>query len=110
MLYYTDIEPYIDELADYSTVMLITVPETGFGAQTTEAGSFAKIAKLQQIIQARKLPIQIAVDGGIGRHNAQSAFEAGATQFVVGSDIFNSDDRVAVIKELRRQLHSSSAA
>lgn len=112
MLYGTDIEPYIDELAEYSTVMLITVPETGFGAQTTETGSFDKIARLQSIIQERELPIRIAVDGGIGRHNVQQAHAAGARQFVIGSDIFGEPEREAKVQHLRALFasHEPSAA
>ncbi|MGB3413842.1 MAG: ribulose-phosphate 3-epimerase [Microbacteriaceae bacterium] len=101
MLYYTDIEPYLDEIAEYSTVMLITVPETGFGAQSTEFGSFNKISRLQSIIEERQLPIRIAVDGGIGEHNIQLASAAGASQFVVGSDIFNAENREERVHFLR---------
>ena len=107
MLYYTDIEPYIDELAEYSTVMLITVPETGFGAQVTESGSFDKIAHLQSIIEERELPIRIAVDGGIGQHNVQQAHAAGARQFVIGSDIFNDADREAKVQQVRALFASN---
>lgn len=101
LLYYTPMENFFDQIKDFSTVLLVTVPETGFGSQVTEQGSFDRIAEMNAEIQRQGLDTRIAVDGGIGMHNIQQAYRAGARQFIVGSDIFRSEDRVARLAELR---------
>lgn len=101
LLYYTPMENFFDQIANFKTVLLVTVPETGFGSQVTEEGSFDRIAQMNEEIKRQGLDTRIAVDGGIGMHNIQRAYRSGARQFIVGSDIFRSDNREARMQELR---------
>ena len=81
-------------------VLIMTV-NPGFGGQTLIPEVVSKIATLHS--QHPDLPI--CVDGGISIKNIRSLAQAGATEFVAGSAIFNSSNYTDTILSLREQLN-----
>lgn len=77
--------------------LLIMTVNPGFGGQTLIPSIIKKIEQAHQ--QYPHLPI--CVDGGITTENIHSIARAGATEFVAGSTIFNSNDYAKTIAKLR---------
>lgn len=81
---------YILEYVD--TVLLMSV-NPGFGGQKYISNVTDKIRALKQIIEDKKLDIDIEVDGGINLENAEMVIEAGANVLVAGSAVFNGNPK-----------------
>lgn len=77
--------------------LLIMTVNPGFGGQTLIPAMIKKIEQAHQLYP--HLPI--CVDGGITTENIASIARAGATEFVAGSTIFNSNDYSKTIAMLR---------
>lgn len=81
-------------------VLLMSV-NPGFGGQTFIPEVLDKIRALRALIDARGLPTEIEVDGGINPDTARLCAAAGATVLVAGSSVFRADDPAAMIAALR---------
>ena len=73
----------------------------GFGGQAFIPEVLDKIRALRALIDARGLPTEIEVDGGINPDTARLCAAAGATVLVAGSSVFRADDPAAMIAALR---------
>lgn len=71
-------------------VLLMTV-NPGFGGQQLIPYTIDKVRDLKRMIDARKLKIDIEVDGGVNLDNVQTLMDAGANIIVAGSAVFNGD-------------------
>ncbi|WP_133130100.1 ribulose-phosphate 3-epimerase [Legionella yabuuchiae] len=80
-------------------VLVMTV-NPGFGGQTLIS---EVIDKLKTIHRAYP-DLPICVDGGVSKENIARLALAGASQFVAGSAIFNTNDYTNTIQELREPL------
>lgn len=80
--------------------ILVMTVNPGFGGQTLIPEILPKISDIRS--QYPKLPI--CVDGGITTDNIAALAQAGATEFVAGSAIFNSNNYQKVIAAMREQL------
>ena len=78
------IEKYIDRV----DLILIMSVEPGFGGQKFMPEVLDKTKKVKEIIDKKKLKIDIEIDGGINFENCSSAKKAGANVLVSGSTIF----------------------
>jgi ribulose-phosphate 3-epimerase len=94
----TAIEPYLDLLPEFDQVLVMTV-EPGFGGQSFMEDMLPKIRTLREAIGDGSLWLQ--VDGGISPDTIAMASEAGADTFVAGSSVYQSDDPVTAIENLR---------
>lgn len=81
-------------------VLLMSV-NPGFGGQAFIPEVLDKIRELRALIDARGLPTEIEVDGGINPDTARLCAAAGATVLVAGSSVFRADDPAAMIAALR---------
>ncbi len=92
-----EILPYVDQV-------LVMSVNPGFGNQTYIPTTTAKIARVRQMLEERKLSqVEIEVDGGLKADNIAEVVNAGATVLVAGSAIYNSEASVAEnIASLRR--------
>jgi ribulose-phosphate 3-epimerase len=81
---------------DVDHVLCMTV-DPGWGGQPYIESSTAKVARLRELL-GPDMPIE--VDGGIDADSAAAARQAGATLFVAGSSIFDSDDAPAAYREI----------
>ncbi len=79
-----------------SEVLVMTV-EPGFGGQKFMEGMMGKIKELKEA----GFKGDIGVDGGINAETAKVCREAGANLLVAGNYIFNAEDRIAAIKNLK---------
>ena len=75
-------------LEDVDMVLLMSV-NPGFGGQKYIPAMTEKIRSLRAMILARKLDVDIEVDGGVTTKNLEMLIDAGANVFVAGSAVFN---------------------
>jgi ribulose-phosphate 3-epimerase len=104
---HTPIESIRHVLEDVSQVLIMSV-NPGFGGQSFIANVLPKIRQLREEIDARKLSVDIEVDGGIKPDNVAQVAAAGANVFVAGSAVFNAKDYAAQIKALRQNAQGAT--
>lgn len=90
----------LDDLLDYLDLILIMSVEPGKGGQKFMPSAVDKINYLNQKRKARDYDFLIEVDGGINEETAKYVKDAGCDVIVVGSYIFNRQDRNQIIKGL----------
>jgi len=101
----TPIEPYLDILAEFDQILIMTV-EPGFGGQSFLDSMLPKIARTRDAVHRSGLDVWIQIDGGVSRSTIERAAEAGANNFVAGSAVFKSEDASAEVDLLRRLAES----
>ena len=82
------IEKYVEQV----DLILIMSVEPGFGGQKFMPEVLEKTKKIKQMIERKKLDIDIEIDGGINFENCSLAKEAGANVIVSGSTIFKENE------------------
>jgi len=87
-------------LGEVSQVLLMSV-NPGFGGQAFIPSTVDKVRRLRAMIDARKLNVDIEVDGGINPQTAKDVVAAGATVLVAGNAVFKAKDYRAAIDALR---------
>eukprot|EP01126_Amoeba_proteus_P038267 TRINITY_DN3981_c0_g1_i11.p2 TRINITY_DN3981_c0_g1~~TRINITY_DN3981_c0_g1_i11.p2 ORF type:complete len:113 (+),score=17.07 TRINITY_DN3981_c0_g1_i11:539-877(+) len=95
--------PYLDK-ADMVLVMSV---EPGFGGQQFIPGMMDKVRTLR----AKAPLLNIQVDGGLNRENASLVVHSGANALVVGTGIFESQDRkkeIQLIKNILKERFGQS--
>lgn len=88
-------------IADQVLVMTVN---PGFGGQRFIEETVEKIAELSELREQNNWHYSIEVDGGIVPETAQICQKAGADVFVAGSYIYNSEDPVGQINQLKEAL------
>lgn len=96
----TDVEPFLDELAEFDQLLVMTV-EPGFGGQSLIESTLQKVSAARRRIDQERIDIWLQVDGGIDESNIARVAELGADTFVAGSAVFKAHDRNAQIANLR---------
>jgi ribulose-phosphate 3-epimerase len=96
----TPVEPYLDLLAEFDQVLVMTV-EPGFGGQKFMESTMPKLLLLREVVAKGGLDLWLEVDGGIDERTIAIAAAAGADTFVAGSSVFSADDPAAMIDTLR---------
>ncbi len=76
----------IEYVLDLIDLVLVMSVNPGFGGQAFIPSAIGKIQDLRAMTAGR--PIDIEVDGGVGRDNAGALAAAGANAFVAGSAVF----------------------
>ncbi len=89
-----DLIPLIDQV-------LVMSVEPGFGGQKFMSNSLDKIRELDILRKKLNMYLLIVVDGGINEKTASMCKEAGADVLVAGSYIFNSNDPLARMEQLK---------
>jgi ribulose-phosphate 3-epimerase len=82
--------PYLDEI-DLALVMSVN---PGFGGQKFIESAIGKLQRLRKEIDARKLAVELEVDGGVKLDNVRRVIAAGASVVVAGSAVFDTGDAV----------------
>ena len=82
------IEKYLDKI----DLVLIMSVEPGFGGQKFIPEVLEKTKALKEIIENKKLNVDIEIDGGINFENCSLAKKAGANILVSGSTIFKENN------------------
>ena len=87
-------------LLDKIDVVLIMSVEPGFGGQSYISGSNERISIIKDYLNTHCLEnVIIEVDGGVKLHNAKDIINAGADVLVAGSEIFNAENPIQMIKQ-----------
>ena len=76
-----------DHLNEIDLILIMSV-EPGFGGQKFMPEVLEKMQKLRNIINDKKLEIDIEIDGGINFNNSKKVKEFGANILVSGSTVF----------------------
>lgn len=92
-------------LEEVDLVLLMTV-DPGFGGQAFIGAMLPKIKHLSSRIRELGLPVELEVDGGIHLGNIRQVAEAGATVFVSGSGILETEDYASTIERMRKEINS----
>lgn len=90
-----------DVIQNIDLVLIMSV-NPGFGGQTFIPHTLEKLRQLRKMVDEKKLPTIIEVDGGITVENAPSIVQAGATALVAGNTVFKSPDPIASIAKLKQ--------
>jgi ribulose-phosphate 3-epimerase len=104
----TPIDPYLDLLREYDTLLVMTV-EPGFGGQDFIAEVLPKVSTARRRVRSGHLKLFIEVDGGISADTIEQAAAAGADVFVAGSAVYSADDPAAAVEALRAQARAAGA-
>ncbi len=78
----------IEKHLDQVDLILIMSVEPGFGGQKFMPEVLEKTKKIKEILDNKKLKVEIEIDGGINFENCIQAKKAGANVLVSGSTIF----------------------
>ena len=93
-------------IGDFDQALLMTV-NPGFGGQTFIPSMLDKIRRTQALLDEAGSKARIQVDGGISEKTVHACYEAGASNFVAGSSIFNHPGGIAAgIRALRDALEA----
>lgn len=94
-------EDAIEYVLDVVDQVLVMSVNPGFGGQSMIPSQLKKVANIRKMIDDRKLPIDLEIDGGMNPETAKQAVEAGARVLVAGSAVFDSKDYKAAIAAIR---------
>lgn len=103
----TPIEPYLDMLGEFDTVLIMTI-KAGFGGQAFIPELLDKVRTARRRAETGHLELRIEVDGGIADDTITAAAEAGADAFVAGTAVYGADDPAAAIRRLRALVDTPS--
>ena len=104
----TPVEPYLDLLRHYDTLLVMSV-EPGFGGQQFIPSVLDKVRTVRRLVDSGELRILIEIDGGINSDTIEAAAEAGVDCFVAGLAVFGTDDHAAAVESLRKRAARASA-
>lgn len=97
---HTSVDLLKDIISDVDVVLLMSV-NPGFGGQKFIERTYAKVSETKNLIEQAGSSAIIEIDGGVNIENAPKLKEAGADMLVAGSFVFNSQDPVNTIKDLK---------
>jgi ribulose-phosphate 3-epimerase len=104
----TPLEPYLDVLRHYDTLLVMSV-EPGFGGQEFMAEVLDKVRTARRLVDTGHLTLLVEIDGGINTDTVEAAAEAGVDCFVAGSAVYGADRPDAAVRALRAQVAGASA-
>ncbi len=105
----TPIEPYLDVLTAFDTLLVMTV-EPGFGGQKFMSEVLPKVRTARELVHTGHLRLFIEVDGGITADTIEAAAAAGADVFVAGSSVYGAEDPGKAVEALRVQARATMQA
>ena len=88
---------------DLDMILLMTV-NPGFGGQKFIPTMLPKIQKMRSLIDEKKLPIELEVDGGVTLENISQISQAGADVVVAGSAVYKSADCRKTVRLMKEKL------
>ncbi len=97
---HTPVSVLKDVIKDIDLVCLMSV-NPGFGGQSFIENTYNKVVELKKIISDAGAQTKIEIDGGVSTANAKKLIDAGADVLVAGSFVFNSENPIQTIQELK---------
>ncbi|MFN3849788.1 MAG: ribulose-phosphate 3-epimerase [Spirosomataceae bacterium] len=98
---HTPVNVLEDVIQDLDLVLIMSV-NPGFGGQKFIENTYSKVAKLKELIVKSGSEAVIEIDGGVNTSNAPKLVAAGADVLVAGSFVFNSDNPIQTIADLKK--------
>ncbi|MEQ8928160.1 MAG: ribulose-phosphate 3-epimerase [Fulvivirga sp.] len=97
---HTNVQLLEDIIQDIDMVCIMSV-NPGFGGQKFIENTYKKVRQLKEIISDAGATTLIEIDGGVNKDNARDLLDVGADVLVAGSFVFNSDDPINTISNLK---------
>lgn len=97
----------IEEILPSVDFVLIMSVNPGFGGQKFIDYALDKIVRARDLIEEEEVDCRIEVDGGIDLDNIGDVVECGADIIVSGSQIFQSADPAATVREMLRAANEA---
>ena len=97
---HTSIELLDDIIEDLDLVLVMSV-NPGFGGQKFIKNAVYKVEQVKNLIHKRGSKALVEVDGGVNLSTGKELVMAGADALVAGSFVFNSEDPVRTIAQLK---------
>lgn len=97
---HTSVSLLEDVIQDIDLVCIMSV-NPGFGGQSFIENTYDKVRKLKQLIIEKGASTIIEIDGGVTSGNAKQLVDAGADVLVAGSFVFNAQDQLGTIADLK---------
>ncbi len=97
---HTSVSLLEDVIQDIDLVCIMSV-NPGFGGQSFIENTYDKVKKLKQLIVEKGASTIIEIDGGVTSGNAKQLVDAGADVLVAGSFVFNAQDQLGTIADLK---------
>lgn len=91
----------LQDIIEYVDLVLIMSVNPGFGGQQFIGNTYNKITQLKELINRKNSHALIEVDGGVDISNAKQLVDTGVDVLVAGSYIFNSDNQLDTIAQLK---------
>lgn len=98
---HTNVDLLEDIINDIDMVCIMSV-NPGFGGQSFIENTYTKIKKLKDLIIKKNAHTLIEIDGGVTNKNALQLVEAGADVLVAGSFVFNAEDPIQTVGDLKQ--------
>ena len=98
---HTNVDLLEDVIQDIDLVCIMSV-NPGFGGQSFIENTYAKVEKLKALINKKNTATIIEIGGGVTNKNAKQLVDAGADVLVAGSYVFNAQDPIATIADLKQ--------
>lgn len=92
---------HLEEVVDDVDLVLVMSVNPGFGGQSYIPASTQKLARVRRLLEQRRSPAALQVDGGITLDTIEAAWSAGADTFVAGTAVFGTPDPAAAVRALR---------
>jgi ribulose-phosphate 3-epimerase len=104
----TAVEPYLDLLAEFDMVLIMTV-EPGFGGQKFLDLVLPKIRRARELVRDGEHRVWVQVDGGVDPDTIGRCAEAGADVFVAGSAVYGAGDAAEAVRSLRASAEEATS-
>ena len=102
---HTPVSLLVDLIKDIDLVCIMSV-NPGFGGQSFIENTYKKVTELKKLITENNASTKIEIDGGVTVKNAQQLTAAGADVLVAGSFVFNSENPISTISDLKKVANS----
>jgi ribulose-phosphate 3-epimerase len=93
----------IEEVVPDLDLVLAMSVNPGYGGQSYLPSATDKIRRIRALLDSRRSPAALEVDGGITPDTIAEAWGAGADTFVAGTAVFGAADPAAAVRELARR-------
>lgn len=98
---HTPVSVLEDIIADLDLVLIMSV-NPGFGGQKFIERTYERVRQAAALIEKQGSQAVIEIDGGVNQANAPLLYHAGARALVAGSFVFNAQDPVETIAQLKK--------
>lgn len=98
---HTPVSVLEDVIADLDLVLIMSV-NPGFGGQKFIERTYERVRQAAALIEKQGSQAVIEIDGGVNQANAPLLYHAGARALVAGSFVFNAQDPIETIAQLKK--------